>query len=248
MYHTIAFHQSITSITPVIIGGVTDPVIQVVEQRFRLQDDWMLYAAYCQGVDLSRARIVLPQFNTIASPELSPVNVGAAPANISPLVDWHMMPVRLRGRQQLEVQAANAAAGANTVQVVLFLSDKMMQMPGSDAMITLRGTGTTVVAAAAWSTCNITWDQVLEAGYYLCVGARFISVTGVAGRLNFQGQQNRPGGIAVASAALRGPERFRRGGMGVWGRFEALSMPQVEFFCTAADTAQTVHLDLQRVG
>jgi hypothetical protein len=70
----------------------------------------------------------------------------------------------------------------------------------------------------------------------------------LSGRLIFEDQIDRPGGIGSSAADLNNEPMFLKGGLGVWGRFNSNRMPNVEFLCNAADTAQEIYLDIIRVG
>ena len=79
------------------------------------------------------------------------------------------------------------------------------------------------------------------------VGVSVVSATAVFGRLIFPAQTYRPGTLGCADEGENNFGYVRMGSMGELGQFDSIAQPQLEVFCTGADTAQTVFMDCIRV-
>jgi hypothetical protein len=124
---------------------------------------------------------------------------------------------------------------------------QVAEPPGN--VYTIRGTGVATLGATAWTNINpITWQNTLPNGLYAVVGGAFQSATCLAGRVIFENTPYRPGAVGQQLITDWTNDIFRNGGLGVWGQFHNYAMPQVEFLASAADTAQTVFLDLVKIG
>ena len=113
----------------------------------------------------------------------------------------------------------------------------------------LFGTASTTLTVDNWSELtDLTWTNSLPQGTYSVVGLSVYSATAIAARLIIQNQVPRPGIVASDTFATVQSPMFSYGELGEWGRFESFVMPQVEVLATTADTAQTVVLQVIRVG
>ena len=100
-----------------------------------------------------------------------------------------------------------------------------------------------------WSELtDLTWTNSLPQGTYSVCGLSVYSATAIAARLIIQNQVPRPGIVASADVTTTQEPMFSYGEMGEYGRFESFVMPQVEVLAHTADTAQSVVLQVIRVG
>jgi hypothetical protein len=90
----------------------------------------------------------------------------------------------------------------------------------------------------------LTLQEGLPAQRWSVVGMRAYSANIIAARLIFYGQTNRPGVLGSQNFSDMHHPMFRLGQLGVFGTFDLNSIPQVEVLATAADTAETILLDL----
>ena len=124
-------------------------------------------------------------------------------------------------------------------------------MPGG-VIRSVRATGTTTMTADAWTACTLTLESSLQAGRYTLVHFAAFGATVVAARWIPQGGGFRPGlnGFSGASPAQFdwNPSLWQRMGWYSMLEFTHITIPQIQYFCTAGDTAQTVQMYVIRTG
>jgi len=161
---------------------------------------------------------------------------------------YQPVPLPIKGNEDLEVDAANSAATSTNCYCLLWVSDGYIPLP-QGPRYTIRGVGSTTLTAGAWSqVSSITWDSTLTQGKYALVGLKGVSATGLALRANVLGQYNRGGVPCFASVGQRHNDFIEGGGLGSFGQFNSFSIPTIEFLATSADTAQTIFLEVVKVG
>lgn len=227
------------------LPAVADQVLNIQNGRFQPDKDLFLAVAGALGPNLNRAVFVTPSILQTTTPRIDPVQTGTLWPNDPNLADYRARPVRLPGLEQLTVQARQGGGGTEGATVLLFAHDRFEPAPQGDTL-TLEGTGTATVVPGAWSDVPISWQNSLPNGRYAVVGCRFFSASCLVGRLIFPNQFLRPGAPGLSSESNRTHPAFYRGGLGVWGRFLQTDLPRVQLFCGAADTTQSVFLDLVR--
>jgi len=248
MHHTVAWYKSIADATESDVQPVVDDILVIQNNHFLPQHDYqMLYAAY-MAATATRARIITATLRQITTPFIRPIEGTLLPGNQPNVADYRANPFMLQGLEELQVDAVQSSGGAAGVFIVAGLQMRPMTPAPQGDVYTLRGTGTTTQTAQAWSTIAVTWQDTLAAGNYVCVGCEFIGTNAVAGRLIFEDQVWRPGGLGGANGEVGTHDMFRKGGLGIWGRFNANRMPNVQMLSNAADTAQEIYLDLIRVA
>jgi hypothetical protein len=215
----------------------------------------------------AQANSMLP-FPYISS---SPNNRGTAFESPPRTWDFSAWPIPLKPTEEFDIFATQNAAGAQTVYVAVQFSNGMLDRipvqvnpPGikdSPAMpgrfFSAHWTAATTLAAGGWTQVQPLFDQALYAGYYALVGARCFSATGLFFRLfPAMGPKWRPGGICsqaydqmdAYNQRYSSPYAQSPGGWGVWLTFFQNVPPQVEFFATAADTAEEGWFDMIYLG
>lgn len=248
MFTVAAFSASHASVSLVITAAAADQHLTIISSRLVVPDAMPnIVGAYVNGVDLARAQLAAPSTRAFINPELSPVDTNALPASPDRFIDYRFTPIKLQPDEQLELDQANAAAGANIARGLVYLADGPIQMVTGDVR-SERVTATITGVAEAWASGPITFADSLPAGTYRIVGARFFGTTLTFFRLIFPGYPWRPGGLGFANATLVEPPEQRFGNFGVWGEFQHNAPPVLEVFCTAADAAQTGVLDLIKVA
>ena len=246
--YKIATGGALTTLT--IVPPLTDAHVSITANDV-LVPDWAnkLVAVFAMGATLTGAQITTPSLREIAAMDFSPLNVAATPNSPPSFVDRFDYPLELKASEGLRAYITSGASEND--YVVVFLIDKVDPVPAG-AVTTVKYTGTTTVTANAWSQCALTPSQQLGAGQWGVVGVRALSTTGIAARLIIPGSPFRPGCIATASEGkldgIGDQIRFRWGNACLMGTFPHTYPMQAEFLCTAADTAQTVYLDLVKVS
>jgi hypothetical protein len=134
----------------------------------------------------------------------------------------------------LEVVQSNAVA--QSVVGVGIISDGIKSPPKGD-VIPMRFTSSTAVVAFTWSDIVITFETSPPQGMYSVIGCEVQSATGLGFQLKFDDIDFRPGGLMVTDVNFRTYRRQYAGGLGEWGKFNALAPPRVRIFAGAADAA-----------
>lgn len=247
MFHLLANFVAIDATVNMDVPALNDGIMNIQNGHHIPPEDLQLVAAYSSAVTLLRTQLNNPRTRQVTPSQLDPVGNTLLPANNPPIAMFLDNPFTLRAQEEIVYQSTDSAAGPNNHYIVTWLRRMNVVSPTGD-IFTLRGVGATTVVASTWTPATVTWDQQLPAGRYACVGGKVVSATGIAFQLTFDNQFWRPGGLAVVGAGTREPAFQRRGGLGVWGYFNTVTMPRLTMLCNAADTAQTVYLDLIKIG
>ena len=154
--------------------------------------------------------------------------------------------MQIRGLEVLKLEAFHGNVGAQIAAGMLAVFKRFTPAPRG-TIITMEGVSTTAAVANSWTNLDVTWPDTLPAGNYSCVGMVIQSTTQKFGRLNFEGQTERPGSVGVSALANRTHPMFLNGGMGEWGRFTSTRMPIVQTLCNTTDAAHNVYMQFVRV-
>ena len=116
----------------------------------------------------------------------------------------------------------------------------------------VRCTSATTLVANEWTSCKLTPDVSLEAGDYALIGMLPISANAIAARVIISGQVWRPGVPALKGDEkdvkecdplfLTAVQRY------LMGSFTHLTLPEVQFLSSAADTEEIVYLWIIKTG
>jgi len=231
------------------------------------------YLTFVAGIGAHMVH-VRPQSNSMLPfpyPTLSPNNRGTAFESPVRVWDFFPSPIPLKPTEELDIFATQNAGAGETQYVFAQFSDAkplpigVHVLPVGVAMnpatpgrfFTAHATASVTLTAGAWTAVLPAFDQALYAGYYALVGARAYSATCLAFRMfPAYGPLWRPGGLGVQAYdsldppgqrfqdAMVGDERY----WGAWLYFYQNVPPQVEFFATAADSAEEMWFDLVYLG
>lgn len=216
--------------------------------HFVPQQDQFIQYAYFGAAGATRARFISPTFRQVTTPWVRPVQLSIVPGDEPNMADYTVNPLRIRALEELQLEGFQTTGGAAVVVGLAGVSKgPLVPVPQGD-IFTMRGTGTTTLVAGGWTTVPITWQDTLPMGTYAVAGLEYIGTTALAARLVFEEQWERPGCIGSGLVSNSGLPLFRKGRLGVWGRFNANRMPNVECLANAADTAEEVYLDMIRIG
>lgn len=249
MFHVAMYSSVIGAVGTALqqITGISDPIARVSNLGLLVPPS-MRYIAYVAGVGTQQNRIQLqsPSLRVQPFPTFIPVNISTGQFDSIPR-DHNMWdnPLAVDPYEELDVFAAQSTGAAATQSIAVIFADSIAA-PVKGNFIRAHWTGTTTLTAGAWTACNITFDQALQVGNYAVVGGWSNSATGLAWRIvPPSGNVNRPGGLITtgSSDGMVNPI-FRSGRLGQWMNFNSLTPPQIEFFATSADTAESGVLDL----
>jgi len=246
MFHTVAYQGTGVAATDVDMTPIPDGLMTIQNGHFLPQSDAKLLYAMVAGLTQTNARIVTPSIRQICQQQIRPLENAAAPGALPAFARFDRNPFTLKGLEEMSVVMQNTATPVVKAVLGLALTPVMPAPQGN--IFSIRGVGTTTLTALGWTQTAITWSDALPTGNYVCVGLAAFSATALAARLTFEGQWERPGCIGNAAVTAQEWPFFHNGNLGVWGNFHSYRMPSLEFLAVAADTAETVFMDLIRVG
>lgn len=241
-YFNPALGTAVNTDTP----AVTDNIIPIQNAHAIPNDDLQIIGAYAGSATLLRARINSPTLRQFFPPKILPFNKALLPPNDPHMQDFRSQPLHIPGRQEIAVELTANPGTTEAAFAFLQLMDQFKQPPAGD-IYTLRGVGATTLVVGAWTPVPITWDDSLPPGIYSVIGGAAYSAGGIAFRLILDNFFYRPGGIMGQTPDQRAPLWQYNGGMGEWGQFRSVSFPRVEILSSAADTAETIFLNVVRV-
>lgn len=248
MFHVVAWRVSIADVTATDITPVPDSIMTVQNTHFVPQRDMSIPFVSYQAAGATRARLISPTLRQITTPWIKPSAVAIVQGVEAHVADYRANPLTVKALEELQYEAFQTTGGAAVVVGVAGLMiGGIMPMPQGN-IYTMRGTGTTTLVAGAWTLTTITWQDTLPAGIYQCVGLQYIGTTALAARLQFDDQSWRPGCIGTGLVTSQSHPMFMKGGLGMWGQFNANRMPNIECLANAADTAEEIFMDFVRVG
>ncbi len=275
MFHTELFSSSIAT-GATTYGQVTfvsaDAVLQKLVNGMQVSTSLpYLLGLYGVGAHLCDVRAQAPSMLPFPYMNLNPNSRGSAFESPVRGWDFSLAPIPLKPTEEFDIFASQNAGSSETEYVMCQFSDGQRTpltapinppgviqnglMPGR--FFVAHSSTTVTATAGAWTQVLLSLDQQMPAGMYALIGARAFSATGLFFRMFPQNQPLwRPGGIAVQAYDSMDPPNqrgFQNGvptvsSWGVWLSFYQNTVPQVEFFCTSADTAQEVWLDLVYLG
>lgn len=210
-------------------------------------------AGGADGVVAPRFRLDAPSLNAMVRYEVAPLNsqdaAAVEPDSPQKVVDLRDTPIILAVDELLQCELLSNPAAAQDQWLMIWFADGPIQRVTGNNMFTLRLTGSTTLVANVWTAVVPTADDNLPSGTYQIVGMRPDSLGCVAGRIIFHtANQNRPGALGVDTVLDLQHDMFRHGGMGILGEFPFTQLPTFEFLSVIADTVETVHLDLIKIG
>jgi len=260
-YTTIAFYESRAGVAALTeVAGLADQHVAVAGDNITVPPTWNQIIAAWAGMSnvtdtLVAARLSSPSMRAGTLLDLANLEIIAAggtlePSSPTPLNVYLNRPIQLVSGEFLNhLQQSTGATAANLCTCVTFLGDGNYGNPYAGLPIQIvRATGAGTLTVDAWTAVTLTLGQQLQAGRYAVVGIRAQSAGAKAARLIFQETAARPGCIAYDSNADLEHPMFRNGNLGVLGEFVHTAIPQVEFLSLSADTAETVFLDIVKIG
>lgn len=248
MFTLVGYSQSQIG-NPGLLGvnALADPHIRVVAKDIIVPAPNKLIGVYGIGTTLVAAQLQSPTLRRVLNYDVRPVEGATVPPNVARYIDLSKAQLSLSTDEAIDAFVTDTAAGAEQDTVLIWLGDGTFSVPAGD-IFSVKATGATTLVAYAWTNGSLTFTQTLPAGRYAVVGMRAESTGLIAARLVFVGYQWRPGCIGFATSILQDVLPFRQGDLGTWGEFQHNTPPTVDFLSSSADTAETIILDLVKVG
>ena len=200
------------------------------------------------GTNLTRAQVQPPSIRRYGFYDTRPIQNAAVGAGASPgfmplLTGVLNNTLTIEDSEEIPFYATQSSAGAQQAFGAALLCTEV-PTPYKGRVLTVHASSAQTLVANVFTTCVLTFDTPLPVGTFHCVGARVESASGVLFRCIHQEGVWRPGGVCLSAVTAYEPDYQRRGGWGRWFDFTYLNPPAIEVMATAADTAESVWLDL----
>jgi hypothetical protein len=247
MFHLAAYFKSVDTTVNADITALTDSVLTISNNHFRLVDNMQLVGAAAMSATLIRARLDSPTLRIVGNPYILPSNTGVTPVAESRMANLYRYPYPMPPREELAMQAtANPGTTENFTGLVWLSLGAVPIPPGRVQWV--RITSTTAAVANAWTNIALTFETSLPSGYYSVIGSRAWSTNGQAHRLIFPGQVWRPGYLSKVAAGNQDPPPNYNGDFGELGRFVNDNPFQCEVLCNGTDNSHNLYVGLVPVG
>lgn len=252
-FHTAAFLESVDP------AGVFNALTALADQQLTIAGDDLRVPelssviAVAGGIETaaeSFLRLSSPSLRIRGLFQVEPFNTGAAaaiePASPHRVCDLRRIPLPLVRNESLNAETDSNPAAAQIQWCIVWFAGAA-PAPVEGGIFTVRATNGSTLVAGVWTNGALTFIEDLPRGRYQVVGMRARSAGLVAARLSFVGGRWRPGCLGTDAQDDIEHPMFRYGGLGVWGEFDDLEPPTVDFLSVSADTAQDVYLDLIQI-
>jgi hypothetical protein len=248
-FHVAAFSASLTNgSTNAPVAAVNDGVLTLATStQFLVPRPAQLRAAYSAGVSITNARINTPSLRYVGLPSVGPLNVTLTVPSPPNLGDFGDNGPTLPTADGISVEHSLGGAAPEQEFTLLWLLFGKRPRPQGPTY-RLRFTGTITAVANTWVNGTMTPDQTLPAGRYAVVGLDAVGTNLVAVRLLFPGTFYRPGCLARNAVSGIPDPIFTDGSLGLYGVFDSVNVPTFDIFASGANTAQTVFMDVVRIG
>lgn len=202
--------------------------------------------AFVIGDDVARARVESPSLRRTLLYDITPVSNVIPPVANDYFPKLFDAPIPLEPSEPMRVLGLSTETTPSAINAFVWLGDgPQVGSPVESYTVACEEVSTSTFYE--WESNPLFFEQTLPAGRYQLVGARVEGASVLAARFIFVGQAWRPGVIGLADHTGYEWERFRRGGLGVWGEFTHDQPPVLESFSRASGTVR-VYLDLVKVG
>lgn len=253
--HLAAWFESLDHAALGRINTVQDDVLTPSgDDRFLVPEEYnYLHWAMATGLNLSGARIVTPSLEVMKSDlDVIPFRDGAdLPDTSNPAIWVPNRKIALAPSEAIEFQTSEDGSSATTTQGFVALGTRENEPMPEGEIRSVRATGTTTLTADVWTTVTLTLESSLEEGVYALVHFVPLGVSVVAARFLPQGGGYRPGMFGMSGASPLhfnyNPEMWHRLGWFKMLEFTHITVPQIQFWATAGDTAQVVQMYVVRL-
>ena len=249
MFHLLGYHVLLGTTADTVVPAINDGIFTLQNNGFQPQRNVEALFAYAGSATLDRAKIVSPSNRQITTPYIRPIQESLNPGDDPNVADFSKNPFTLRGLEVVTIEAtSDIAMGTEDCFAFIGVQDQHTPAPQGN-IFTLRGTSTTATTADVWSNIGeITWEDTLPEGEFAIVGLEVDSANAIAARIIVQNQRYRPGSLSITDSAERGHDMFRKGRLGLWGRFRQTAMPEIEVITEASDNSHVIYMDIIRTS
>lgn len=248
-FHTILFYGSITNgVSNMAIAMANDQIVTPNSSNQALMPmQGQLRAGAVGSANMQRMRINTPSLRNVGLPYIAPV-MGALTVASPPNV-WdpgRIGPV-IPKSDAISLEGTQGGGAAENAWALVWLAFGRQEIP-QGVEYRLRATATVTCVAGTWVNGALTLDSTLPAGVYAVTGLDAQGTNLVGARMVFAGGGWRPGCLARNTLTSVPHQLFTRGDLGMFGQFDSVNTPTMDFASTGACTAQEVYMDLVRLG
>lgn len=248
--HLVAWTESIAPNTWVEIDALKDDVLsRTTPERFMVPSDINnIHWAAALSANLARAYIKTPSLEVKRTLlDVIPHVRGAIKFPLDYVPIKKIEPAQaLVPTEEISVWAIQNGTAAERVYALALLGSPTLEPAPAGEIRIVRCTSATTLTANEWTSCKLTPDIALEAGTYALVGMLPISANAIAARAIITGQVYRPGVPALAGdeyvTKVLHKDWFELFGGFLFGTFTHLTIPEIQFLSSAADTSEVVYL------
>lgn len=272
MFHMESFRSSLASgatdvfqqVTYVATGAVLAQLNNGVQVSAELSK---VHSVFGVGAHLQSIRLQSPSMLPLPYPTLNPNNIGTAIESPARFWDFSRNPKPQRPTEEFDIYCSQISAGAEVETVFVNFTDGIIPPPptlatgptvnGNGQFFVAHATAAVTLTANAWTQVTPVLDFALPAGTYALMGARVQSAHALAFRmLPIVSPLWRPGGVGTQTDdQLEAPgQRYLNpitgtiSHWGTWLTFYQNTVPNVQIFATAADTAEDMFFDLIKLS
>lgn len=250
MLHLAGFYESVDQGAALLaIAAMNDQVLNISGDDIRVPAGMNFIVGagvLTAATTLSAAQLQAPSLRDLVYPDLAPLVKADDFADPIALPWFPQTPIELVPSENLQFWTNTDNTGAVAIQSLVWFADGALT-PVNGKMITVRCTAAITLAAGTWVNGGLTFTQTLPYGDYQVVGMRAQGTNLQAARLVYPGGIWRPGVPAVNAIGDSGFPALRMGAGGALGVFNTNVPPSLDAL-GHTDTAQTIHLDLIKVG
>ena len=249
--HMIAYNSTVSAAPSAAqaITPVPDSTVTISGNLVYVPDKYnqvLTFAGIVGAGSMTDTHLEAPSLRGEFFPYLSSMTVGTYFADQFSGENLRDNPLQLQTNEGLEFFSdANNGATATQVIGLVVLSDGAPSI-AKGKMFTMKCTASAALAVGEWVNSALTFDQTLPVGNYDIVGMAVQGTDLRAARLVFIGPSavTRPGVLATQDSTSPIMPLQRYGNSGVYGSFNSVTPPSVDFLGTVGGTSQTVYLDL----
>jgi len=248
-WHLAAYYATLTNgSTNAQVAAIQDNVLtRTTANNYILPQPGKLFAMYSAGVSITRARVNTPSLRYVGLPYSGLVNGALAVPSPQNVTVWGDQGPMLPTADEISVEHTLGGGAPEVEYSLVWFQFQNRPVPIGQTYRILFTAAITGVAGA-WASGVMTPDSTLPAGRYAIVGMQAFGTNMAAARLIFPGGGYRPGVLAANSNVGVPQNVWTNGRMGLYGTFDSVNVPTLEILAIGANTAQTVYLDLQRIG
>jgi hypothetical protein len=249
MFHLLAYYTNdlASAASNVALGTVTDQIIASANSGYQMPEDMRLMASYAGNDAFTDVRLNTPSMRRLFLPSITPVSATTLPGNMPPTNFYGDYGPSIQKTEYLQVEASRGVVAASDAYAGIWVTPGRRAVSGGP-INSIRCTAAVTIAEGTWASGQLTFGQTLPAGRYQVVGMDAYGTNLLFARLIPYGATYRPGVLAQGAVGEWSGMDFRYGRAGVFCEFESTALPGIELFGVGAGSAQTIFLDLIRVG